>query len=54
MARLGQGSAGVRTPSSFASASVLAAMMKSFRCRPRILCVYQVTVTFPHSVSKAG
>jgi len=34
--------------------SVLAAMMKSLRCRPLILCVHQVTVTLPHSVSNAG
>src|SRR5215203_481430 len=36
------------------SSSVLAAMMKSFRCRPPILCVHQLTVTLPHSVSSAG
>src|SRR5918992_4728059 len=36
------------------SSSVLAAMMKSFWCRPPILCVHQVTVTFPHSVNSAG
>src|SRR3712207_6983618 len=29
-------------------------MMKSFRCRPPILCVHQVTVTLPHSVNSAG
>src|SRR3990172_3848933 len=29
-------------------------MMKSLRCRPRILCVHHVTVTRPHSVSSAG
>jgi len=28
--------------------------MKSLRCKPRILCVHQVTVTLPHSVNKAG
>src|SRR5215211_6942773 len=28
--------------------------MKSFRCRPPILCVHQVTVTLPHSVNSAG
>ena len=36
------------------SRSVLAAIIKSFRCRPLILCVHQVTVTRPHSVSSAG
>ncbi len=35
-------------------ASVLAAMMKSFLWRPRILWVHQVTVTLPHSVRRAG
>ena len=30
-----------------ASASVLAAMMKSLRCSPLILWVYQVTVVLP-------
>src|SRR5215204_4831385 len=29
-------------------------MMKSFWCRPPILCVHQVTVTLPHSVKSAG
>src|SRR5712692_4367794 len=29
-------------------------MMKSLRCRPPILWVHHVTVTLPHSVSKAG
>jgi hypothetical protein len=29
-------------------------MMKSFRWSPRILWVHQVTVTRPHSVSRAG
>ncbi len=43
----------VRTGSQ-ASRSVLAAAMKSLRCRPRILWVHQVTVTRPHSVSSAG
>jgi hypothetical protein len=37
-----------------ASRSVFAAMMKSLRCRPRILCVHQLTVTLPHSVRMAG
>ena len=37
-----------------ASVSVRAAMMKSLRCRPRILWLHQVTVTLPHSVSRAG
>src|SRR5215210_3368528 len=36
------------------SSSVLAAMMKPFWCRPPILCVHQLTVTLPHSVSSAG
>src|SRR4028119_1310881 len=36
------------------SSSVRAAMMKSFWCRPPILCVHQFTVTLPHSVSSAG
>src|SRR5207247_11483084 len=36
------------------SSSVFAAMMKSLRCRPLILCVHQVTVVLPHSVSSAG
>src|SRR5262245_57012895 len=36
------------------SASVFAAMTKSFRWSPRILWVHQVTVTCPHSVSRAG
>jgi hypothetical protein len=39
---------------SAANASVFAAMMKSFRWSPRILWVHQVTVTRPHSVSRAG
>ncbi len=37
-----------------ASTSVRAAMMKSLRCRPRISWLHQVTVTLPHSVSRAG
>ncbi len=41
-------------PLSATSASVFAAMMKSFRWSPRILWVHQVTVTRPHSVSRAG
>jgi hypothetical protein len=36
------------------SASVFAAMTKSLRCRPLILCVHQATVVRPHSVSSAG
>src|SRR5215211_28882 len=36
------------------SSSVFVAMMKSFRCRPPILCVHQVTVTLPHSFTSAG
>lgn len=31
-----------------------AAMMKSLRCKPPILCIHQLTVTFPHSVRNAG
>src|SRR5579884_2287281 len=38
-----------RCPYSWYSASVFAAMIKSLRCRPLILCVHQVTVTLPHS-----
>jgi hypothetical protein len=34
--------------------SVFAAMIISFRCNPRILCVHHVTVTLPHSVRMAG
>ena len=34
--------------------SVFAAMTKSLRCRPLILCVHHVTVVLPHSVSTAG
>ena len=34
--------------------SVFAAMTKSLRCRPLILCVHHVTVVLPHSVSSAG
>lgn len=34
--------------------SVLAAMMKSLRCRPLILCDHQVTITLPHSVVSLG
>ena len=34
--------------------SVFAAMMKSLRCKPLILCVHQVTVTLPHSVRIVG
>lgn len=37
-----------------ATSSVLAAITKSLRCSPRILCVHHVTVTRPHSVSSAG
>lgn len=37
-----------------ASASVFAAMMKSLRCSPLILCVHHSTVTRPHSVRMAG
>ncbi len=44
----------VTCPLSGANASVFAAMMKSFRWSPRILWVHQVTVTRPHSVSRAG
>src|SRR5881296_605301 len=44
----------VMCPLSAASASVFAAMMKSFRWSPRILWVHQVTVTRPHSVRRAG
>jgi len=36
------------------SASVLAAMIKSFLWRPSILCVHQLIVTFPHSVKMSG
>src|SRR5215203_3490205 len=36
------------------TSSVRAAIMKSFRCKPPILCVHQVTVTLPHSVNSAG
>ena len=36
------------------SESIFAAMMKSLRCNPRILCVQRVTVTRPHSVKMAG
>ena len=38
----------------FATSSVLAAMMKSLRCRPLIEWLHQVTVTLPHSVSSPG
>ncbi len=41
-------------PLNVTSTSVFAAMMKSFRWRPRILLVHQVTVTRPHSVRMAG
>jgi hypothetical protein len=34
--------------------AVFAAMMKSLRCGPLILCVHHVTVARPHSVSRAG
>lgn len=34
--------------------SVFAAMTKSLRCSPLILCVHHVTVVLPHSVSSAG
>ncbi len=34
--------------------SVFAAMIKSLRCSPPILCVHHVTVVLPHSVKRAG
>ena len=34
--------------------SLLAAIIKSLRCNPPILCVHHDTVTLPHSVSSAG
>jgi hypothetical protein len=47
-------SLGGNTPVSIAASSVFAAMMKSLRCRPRILCVHHVTVPLPYSVRIAG
>src|SRR2546425_11098865 len=34
--------------------SVFAAMLKSLRCSPPILCVHHATVTLPPSVSRSG
>ena len=34
--------------------SVLAAITKSLRCKPRILCVHHATLTRPHSVVILG
>ena len=34
--------------------SVFAAIIKSLRCSPPILCVHHVTVVLPHSVKRAG
>ncbi len=45
-------SSNIRYPAN--SRSVFAAMMKSLRCNPLILCVHHVTVTLPHSVRIAG
>ncbi len=53
-ARFSRASSRVTRPLSTASASVFAAMMKSFRWSPWILWVHQVTATRPHSVRRAG
>ena len=36
------------------TASVLAAQIKSFLCKPEMACVHHVTVSLPHSNNKAG
>ena len=36
------------------TASVLAAQIKSFLCKPEMACVHHVTVSLPHSSNKAG